>query len=129
MVWLFIMKMGLCKHPVSWMRCKTESEESKMMHYILQGKNAIEEPDLIVWAQWFQSANRTVKKTQVSAGVEVSTVFLGLDHSFGNGEPILFETMIFGGERDGFCERCTTYENAENGHALIVSEFSQRCEF
>lgn len=39
--------------------------------------------------------------------IYVSTVFLGLDHSFGSfGEckPVLFETMIFGGEHDQYQE-------------------------
>ena len=27
--------------------------------------------------------------------VEVSTIFLGMDHSFGSGDPVLWETMIF----------------------------------
>jgi hypothetical protein len=36
---------------------------------------------------------------RVREGVEVSTVFLGVDHNFfGVGGPILFETMIFGGD-------------------------------
>lgn len=30
---------------------------------------------------------------------EVSTVWLGLDHSFGHGPPVVFETLIFGGDQ------------------------------
>jgi hypothetical protein len=46
----------------------------------------------------------------------VSTVFLGIDHNFGNGPPLLFETMVFGGEYDGYCKRYSTWEEAEGGH-------------
>jgi hypothetical protein len=49
-------------------------------------------------------------------GVEVSTVFLGLDHAWGKGPPMLFETMIFGGEHDQYQERCSTWEQAEEMH-------------
>src|ERR1035437_632572 len=32
--------------------------------------------------------------------VNISTIFLHIDHRFGDGSPLLFETMIFGGEHD-----------------------------
>ena len=48
--------------------------------------------------------------------VEVSTVFLTMDHSFGSGDPILFETMVFGGQYDDYQWRYSTYEEAEAGH-------------
>ena len=53
--------------------------------------------------------------------VHVSTVFLALDHNFAAGEPILFETMIFGGEHDGECERYHTVEEATVGHRRAVA--------
>ena len=47
----------------------------------------------------------------------VSTVFLGLNHAFGDNEiPILFETMIFGGEHDQSQWRCSCYKDAEIQH-------------
>jgi hypothetical protein len=55
-------------------------------------------------------------------GVFVSTVFLGLDHGWDSDVPIVFETMIFGGERDQECERYATWEEAKAGHARIVAE-------
>ena len=35
----------------------------------------------------------------VVRGVTVSTVWLGLDHGFGVGPPLIFETMVFSGSR------------------------------
>jgi hypothetical protein len=54
--------------------------------------------------------------------VKISTVFLQLDHSWGReGEtPILFETMIFGGEHDNYMWRYTTWGEAKAGHDRIV---------
>jgi hypothetical protein len=53
--------------------------------------------------------------------VHVSTVFLGLNHRYcGGGPPILFETMIFGGEHDQYQERYCTWAAAEEGHKRAV---------
>jgi len=51
---------------------------------------------------------------------DVSTVWLGLDHGWGGGAPVIFETMIFGGEHDQFQDRYTTEEEAVAGHARVV---------
>lgn len=51
----------------------------------------------------------------------VSTVFLGLDHGWGEGPPVLYETMVFGGPLDGECERYCTRAEAVAGHALMVA--------
>lgn len=58
--------------------------------------------------------------------VEVSTVFLGLDHRhFGDGPPILFESMIFGGEHDGWATRYCTKAEAQTGHDAICKALSE----
>lgn len=55
--------------------------------------------------------------------VRVSTVFLGLDHSFReSGPPILFETMAFIGHEAAGQERYSTWEEAEAGHARWVAQ-------
>lgn len=54
----------------------------------------------------------------------ISTVFLSMDHGLGgligDGTPVLFETMVFGGEHDDYQERYHTYDEAEEGHKRIV---------
>ena len=47
-------------------------------------------------------------------------VFLGLDHQYGEGPPVLFETMVFGGELDQEQVRYHTWEEAAAGHAAMV---------
>ncbi|MFZ1529012.1 MAG: hypothetical protein WAT19_09695 [Ferruginibacter sp.] len=50
----------------------------------------------------------------------VSTVYLGMDHSFGSGPPILWETMIFcDGENDQACERSRNRKEALQTHKLF----------
>lgn len=60
--------------------------------------------------------------TEIEPGIEVSTVFLGLDHGWGDGPPILFETMTFGGPHDGDCERYSTWNEAVVGHERAVRD-------
>lgn len=88
--------------------------------YILKDKKPIrveeEEAD-----QWCRTTDTVViAKTQVSENVEISTVFLGVDYSFGYGNPLVFETMIFGGEHDTMGWRYSTWEEAEKGRARAL---------
>ena len=83
--------------------------------YILVDGKPVKEPDLLKWAAWFGTAERTLAKIEKD-GVRVSTIFLGLDHSFSEGAPVLWETMIFGGEHDGYQGRYTSAEQAVLGH-------------
>lgn len=57
--------------------------------------------------------------------VRVSTVFLGLDHGYGGGLPILFETMVFGGKLDENQWRYSTYQEAVEGHARVLREVKE----
>jgi hypothetical protein len=92
--------------------------------YVLDGKTPVPEPNLIKWGSWFESANRVVQQDTIE-GVKISTVFLGVDHSWVEGQPILFETMIFGGERDGETHRYHTWDEAEAGHQRILNEVKE----
>jgi hypothetical protein len=53
--------------------------------------------------------------------VHVSTVWLGLDHGYGDGPPLIFETMIFGGPLDQECWLYATEQQARAGHARAVA--------
>lgn len=90
------------------------------MHYILD-RNGNPQPcaDVMAWAHWFEKAQRSIALNERD-GVKVSTVFLGLDHRFGgNGPPLVFETMIFGGENDGEQDRYSTKAEALTGHEAL----------
>lgn len=66
--------------------------------------------------------DRTVAKTTIGQYL-VSTVFLGLDHQYGDGPPLLFETMVFGEEDwvEQYMDRYATWEQAERGHEHICA--------
>ena len=66
---------------------------------------------------------RITSASDPSVEYRVSTVWLGLDHNWGGGEPLLFETMSFGGgEQQGDSQwRWSTEDAARAGHAEIVA--------
>lgn len=67
-------------------------------------------------ADAFNNDSRILKKTRIG-DVEVSTVFLCIDHSFSDtAQPILFETLVFGGKLDGEVNRYSDYDKALEGH-------------
>lgn len=80
--------------------------------------------ELLTWAEWMEKNKRVVAQDQVGPYF-ISTVFLGLDYSFGFGHPLYFETMVFieNGEAEQFnIERYETYVQANKGHELKVEE-------
>jgi len=83
--------------------------------FILKNKEAIPCEDLLEWGQAMEDMNRVVKQEDIG-DVRISTVFLGLDQGFGIGEPLLFETMIFGGQHHNYQDRCSTWEQAKEMH-------------
>lgn len=93
-------------------------------YYRLVGHEVVPCHTTEVWATWFENANRTVRRSTVSGLLEVSTVFLGLDHNWGDGEPLVFETMIFTDlDMSGFADyqtRCSTWAQAEEMHRVAV---------
>jgi hypothetical protein len=77
--------------------------------------------DIIEWGRWFQKTeNRIIEQTELPGDVCVSTVFLGIDHAFGGGPPVLWETMVFGGPMDGEQSRYRSEIEARAGHSLAV---------
>ena len=88
-------------------------------HYILEGHKAVP-TDLMTWAKWLEvNQGRRHVADETVDGVRVSTVFLGLNHAWGSGPPLLFETMVFGGMLDQEQDRCSTWEEAESMHARM----------
>lgn len=103
----------------------------KRMFYILNDQHEPVVVDgLLEWAKWMEMEEGTGDRRRVAfdeiGESSVSTVFLGLDHNhFGSGQPILFETMIFGGAHDGYQERCAAWPDALAQHnracAMVTS--------
>ncbi|MCP4900176.1 MAG: hypothetical protein GY906_24660 [bacterium] len=92
-------------------------------YYILdQDGNPVVCFDVRQWGEWFGKAERKVDETAIRAGIRVSTVFLGLDHAFGGGRPLIYESLVFGGKLDQEMRRYSTKEEALKGHERLVKE-------
>lgn len=90
-------------------------------HYLMNDDGSVRKvDDLMEWARAWSGSRRDVAYHGVGS-VSVSTVFLGIDHSFDRGRPLLFETMVFGGPLDGEQDRYTTRDEALTGHARMVA--------
>jgi hypothetical protein len=66
-------------------------------------------------------ASHRVALTELPGGVEVSTVWLGLDHNFGAGPPLIYESMVFGGPLDHVQQRYPNRVAALAGHDQLVA--------
>jgi len=92
--------------------------------YILAGKTPVACLNLYEWAKWHDTADRQVARETIGES-EISTVFLGLDHQWGEGPPILFETMVFGGKLADEQDRYSTWDEAVAGHKAIVKRVKE----
>jgi len=119
-----------------------------MKHYLLDEANQIIEVTFDDWATRFSKLpNRVTASTPIFRKplkkgnpkmlrkinklreriMHVSTVFLGIDHGWGTGKPILFETMVFMDNDWGgiYQHRYYTYEDALVGHKETIAKFSK----
>lgn len=108
-----------------------------MKHYILDADhNPVQCNEVMVWGRFFEDMdNRRVAYSETEFHT-VSTVFLGIDHNFGDGPPILFESMVFERQEtlkkffgeDKYvqeeldCDRYRTWDEAKAGHAKLVMQ-------
>lgn len=129
-----------------------------MGYYILDGdNNLVHMDDVIDWSyamQRMRAAGTNIVKQENVGQFWISTVFLGLDHNFnrmwGEGVPLVFETMVFEREDDeptyvsnifeklrfsgGIdwhdieMSRCSTWEQAEAQHAAVVRHITEMNE-
>lgn len=73
------------------------------------------------------SGQRFVARDKLDDGTVVSTVFLGLDHQFGDGPPLLFETMVFpADDSEGDMYRTSSRTAALARHDQVVAELRAR---
>ena len=87
-------------------------------HYILEGHEVVP-ADLMTWAKWYETVDSRHVARETVEGADISTVFLGLNHQYGDGPPMLFETLVFGGPLDQEMDRCSTWAEAEEMHRAM----------
>lgn len=83
--------------------------------------------DLMQWVKLVEDNDyKRVALTELPNGRRISTVWLGLNHSFDGGKPLIFETMVFSNDKtDGDMDRYSTLEEAQKGHEKFVKRYSK----
>jgi hypothetical protein len=93
-----------------------------MAWYILNENNKPIRSTIVDCEEWLEkNPERKAVRQETIGDIFVSTVFLGLDHAWNSGIPVLWETMIFGGEHDQYQERYSSYEDALEGHQIALN--------
>jgi hypothetical protein len=99
------------------------SSSTGMQYFDRQGKQ-------ITMRQWMETFEDRETYGRVAwtdvDGIEISTVWLGLDHNFARAQhpelpPLIFETMVFGGVMDQEPYRWATEQEALEGHEIAVA--------
>jgi hypothetical protein len=127
------------------MRNRIKQEELRkftpqLRHAILNEKGEVVPCDLMTWARWLEEdhRHRVIVRDNLPHGYWISTVFLGLNHSYFSAPPLWFETMVFEPSdgkpspitgkihklgNEAFCDRYTTLEEARAGHEIIKAKW------
>ncbi len=95
-----------------------------MMYYDKEG-NPI--TDVLEWAKLLENKEYKIIKQEILWWRGwLSTVWLGMDHSWGQGKPLIFESVLFffcgGSVLD--CRRYSTLEEAIQGHDFLRKYWS-----
>lgn len=96
------------------------------MHYNKDGTPL----ELLEWARLFEDTDyRRIGDDEIQhRGIRVSTVWMGMNHRFTPGRPLIFETMLFvadGDPDDLGCWRWSTQAEALAGHQAIVAALTE----
>jgi hypothetical protein len=108
------------------------------MYFILDENKNVVPCKLEEWCDLIEgrSGNKIIKQEEVN-GKFVSTVFLGLDHGWGNPKkPVVFETMVFShpfNSKKEPCEdiyqtRSCTYKQALKHHERAIQWVKDGCK-
>ena len=83
---------------------------------------------IMEWATSFESPETRRVALDKVGETKVSTVFLGMNHAWDDGPPLIFETMVFGGPLDGEQEQYSTEEQAVAGHAAMLARVKEAAQ-
>jgi len=81
------------------------------------------------WSKLFHDNKyKIIKQEILENGYFISTIWLGMDHGSQNGQPLIFESMVFNGdgEGDSDCERYVSESAAIIGHKLLVEKWRKK---
>ena len=84
--------------------------------------------DVLAWAKKVEDYDYKRVGEWKGRRYRISTVWLGIDHSFGQGPLLIFETMVFelGSSRDLDMMRYSTLAEAEQGHKDMINKWRRK---
>ena len=96
-------------------------------YFVLDDNNQPQRASSIEAARFYRLMTQRHVGWDKVGGCVVSTVFLCVDHQFGDGPPLLFETMVFVDDHHGAVlgQRYSTWDDAFLGHRAKVRELEQ----
>lgn len=106
----------------------SNTDKYRIIGYILDENNEVVEirgGEYEKYFDWIRenSAPKKIKRTE-NNDIVVSTVFLSQDmREMFDGQPMVFETMVFDNKEILYCERYPTYKKALIGHNKIVDKY------
>jgi hypothetical protein len=79
--------------------------------------------DAVAWGEWMRDEAARRVALDEDDSLAVSTVFLGMDHSWGGGPPVLWETMVFRDGEEVDVQRHSSLVDAQDGHKEMVAKW------
>lgn len=98
--------------------------------YYLNDDKTYKPCDLMTWANQLKNMDVHVAE-DVLEGKLISTVWLGLDHNYFGGKPLLFETMVFDQDdlgHDHYMARYSSWDEALAGHQDAIQWVKDGCK-
>lgn len=97
-------------------------------HYFLNPDHTYRPCDLMTWVRQFESEDRKVADNTINC-CRIFTVWVGRDHNYFGGAPLVFKTMVFKSDGlDIYCMRYTTWDQALEGHKEAMAWVIDGCK-
>lgn len=96
--------------------------------YFLNADHTYRPCELMEWAAQLETMDRRVAHDVINNWC-VSTIWLGLNHNYYGGPPLVFETMIFSPDGlENYLARYTTWDQAVAGHQEAIDWVKNGCK-
>ena len=91
------------------------------MRWLIEEADGVYKEISIEEIEGYAKDHKVVQRDRIG-GLLISTVWLGFDYRYGEGPPLIYETMIFedGDFFDLFCARYSRWVQAKEGHEAVL---------
>ena len=107
---------------------------SERPYYILRDDHIVFETTIDEWARWYETALNREVATDFIENYWIHTLFHGVDRGFGDGPPMIFETMVSEEREAGTGLRTeknswlwSTWTHARRGHEMACEWVRNGC--